>query len=461
MLDLLENALPGDVALIENEDCFLYSDLLRFSDLVEKKVPSRSLVVFLADNTAASIMAYVALLRVGAVMLMVKKGIDEESLHSIIKAFAPSHIWCRESGIASVSLVSMGEHALYQVKDAPPSMDSRLALLLPTSGSLGGAKYVRVTYENILSNACSIKQYLGICSTDRAVTTLPFSYSYGISIVNSHLVAGASLLVTERSFFDRLFWDACRDREVTTFGGVPYSYEMLRKLHFDIRELPSLRYLTQAGGPLGSETHRWMAEECLNEGIDFVVMYGQTEATARMAYLPPEFALEKVGSVGIAIPGGRMAVLDEVGAIHDAPGALGELVYWGANVTMGYASEAGDLMHGDEFGGCLQTGDIARIDEDGFFEIVGRKKRIVKVYGNRLGLDEMENMLRAEGYSVACIGKDDLVTIFCDSASFEELADLASKKTGFPKRVFNVKTIDSLPRSESGKILYSELSAWL
>ncbi|BDE94707.1 hypothetical protein CE91St30_00400 [Raoultibacter timonensis] len=222
-----------------------------------------------------------------------------------------------------------------------------------------------------------------------------------------------------------------------------------------------MRYLTQAGGSLGSETHRWIAEECLNEGIDFVVMYGQTEATARMAYLPPEFALEKVGSVGIAIPGGRMAVLDEVGTIHDNPGALGELVYWGANVTMGYASEAGDLMHGDEFGGCLQTGDIARIDEDGFFEIVGRKKRIVKVYGNRLGLDEMENMLRAEGYSVACIGKDDLVTVFCDSASFEELADLASKKTGFPKRVFNVKPIDSLPRNESGKILYSELSAWL
>lgn len=458
MLDLLRNACPSDVALIEGRDQFLYSDLIGFAEIVKKAIPCRSLVAFVADNTAASIMAYVGLLRAGAVVLMVKADIDEESLDSIIKAFSPSHVWHADYKNATAAFAPARGHGLFQLNGSSPDMDPRLALLLPTSGSLGSTKYVRATYNNILSNANAIKQYLGIRASDKAITTLPFSYSYGVSVINSHLAAGASLVVTEQSFFDRSFWDACREHRVTTFGGVPYSYEMLKRLRFNTMELPSLRYLTQAGGALDVETHRWFAEECRKKGIDFIVMYGQTEATARMAYLPSEFALEKVGSVGIAIPGGRLAVLDDMDKIRNNPGASGELVYWGPNVTMGYANEAKDLMRGDDFGGFLRTGDIARIDEDGFFEIVGRKKRVVKIFGNRVGLDEVEGMLKAEGYSVACIGEDDMVTVFCDSGGSEELAELASKKTGFPKRVFTVKPVETLPRSESGKILYSLLN---
>ena len=255
-------------------------------------------------------------------------------------------------------------------------MYEELGLLLTTSGSTGSPKLVRQSYTNIQENAKSIAEYLKIDETERPITTLPMNYTYGLSIINSHILKGAAILVTQHTLMEREFWKFFRESEATSFGGVPYTYEILKKLRFFNMELPSLRYMTQAGGKLSPQLHKEFAEYAESHQKQFIVMYGQCEATARMAYLPAEKALEKYGSMGIAIPGGRLELIDVNGKFIEKPDEVGELVYYGPNVTLGYAQEAGDLKKADERNGRLETGDMAKRDNDGFYYIVGRKKEI-------------------------------------------------------------------------------------
>ena len=177
-------------------------------------------------------------------------------------------------------------------------------------------------------------------------------------------------------------------------------------------ELPSLRYLTQAGGRLGRELAEEFNAICEEKGIRLIVMYGQTEATARMSYLPWEDAGRKAGSIGIPIPGGKFELVDANGQLIDGADVVGELVYCGSNVTPGYAKSRMDLAKPDENKGVLYTGDMAKRDEDGFYYVVGRKKRFLKIFGNRVNLDEVENLLKKEGIENACTGQDDRMVVF-------------------------------------------------
>ena len=237
-----------------------------------------------------------------------------------------------------------------------------LGLLLTTSGSTGSPKFVRQSYTNILDNARSIVTYLELDETERPITTLPMNYTYGLSIINSHLLVGASILVTDKTLMEKEFWSFFKESKATSFGGVPYTYEMLDKLRFYRMELPSLRTMTQAGGKILPELHEKFAKYAKEQGKRFVVMYGQCEATARMGYLPYEKAVEKKGSMGIVIPGGKFRLIDVNGKEITDPYITGELVYEGKNVTLGYAECKDDLGKGDERGGILETGDMAQFE---------------------------------------------------------------------------------------------------
>jgi acyl-coenzyme A synthetase/AMP-(fatty) acid ligase len=271
-------------------------------------------------------------------------------------------------------------------------------------------------------------------------------YTYGLSILNSHFLKGCSIAVTGRSLMDKGFWDHLRGSGATTFGGVPYTYEMLKRLRFEQMDLPSLKVLTQAGGALGAALAAEFAGICERKGIKFFTMYGQVEATARIAYLPSEFALSKAGSIGIAIPGGELWLEKE------------ELVYRGDNVAMGYATGPDDLAKGYDHGDVLHTGDLARQDEDGFFYIVGRKKRFVKLFGNRISLDDVERQITEFGYPCACAGDDRILRIYTtDTEHHGEIRAFIAARTGIHPSGFEVRHIENLPRNASGKILYSEL----
>jgi acyl-coenzyme A synthetase/AMP-(fatty) acid ligase len=258
------------------------------------------------------------------------------------------------------------------------------------------------------------------------------------------------------------FWNFFKDQEATSFGGVPYTYEMLDKLRFYRMKLPSLRTMTQAGGKITPELHEKFAAYAKEHGKNFVVMYGASEATSRMGYLPPEKAVEKKGSMGIPIPGGKFKIVGADGNEITEPLTTGELVYEGKNVTLGYAECGEDLVKGDERNGILETGDMAQFDSDGYYYIVGRKKRFLKIYGNRVNLDEIDRLIKgAYSIEVASGGTDDHLYLFVtDEEIADEVRNFVINKTKLNPAAFKCIVIDEIPKNDAGKTLYKELEKY-
>lgn len=448
-MELFSLDFSGTAVVMDDGRRVSYADLRNLTDEWAKKVPPRSLVFLLVRNDLESLVAYVACLRHDIVPLMLDAEIDEGLLVRFQELYRPAFIWRAGEG---GGLVATGE--------PPVRLHDDLALLLTTSGSTGAPKLARQSYLNIRSNTESIAEYLKLDASERPITTLPMNYTYGLSIINSHLHVGATLLLTRHGIMEREFWNFFMEYQATSFGGVPYTYEMLDKLMFFRRNLPSLRTMTQAGGKILVALHEKFARYAAENGKNFVVMYGQCEATARMSYLPPERALDKIGSMGIAIPGGKFSLIDVDGREITKPDIPGELVYEGDNVTLGYAECAEDLAKGDERHGRLVTGDIAKVDRDGFYFIVGRKKRFLKIFGNRVNLDETERMVKAAfpGLDCACGGVDDKMRIYLtDGAQCSNVRDFIADKTHLNSSAFDIVVISAIPKNASGKTLYSKL----
>jgi len=458
------DAFGGATAVItENAEEVSYSELLAAADQLKERIQQRCLVFSVCENSLESVAGYIGFLRGRIVPVLISDGIHQSAFERLLRMYRPAYIWMQREKAAGAAwgseIYCYGNYVLLKTEDQTDyAIHEDLALLMTTSGSTGSPMLVRQSYKNVNSNAAAIAQYLDITAADRPITTLPMSYTYGLSIINSHFLRGASVILTRKSLMDKNFWSLLRTKQATTFGGVPYIYEMLRKLRFARMDLPSLRVLTQAGGKLHPDLVKEFAMICEQKGIRFFVMYGQTEATARMSYLPDEYAIAKAGSMGKPIPGGMFWLEDEAGNIIDSHDTVGELVYKGDNVTMGYAGGFEDLGKGDENGGVLKTGDYAKRDADGFYYIVGRKKRFLKLFGNRVNLDEVEQLIKESGFMCACAGTDDHLRIYCCNP--EKLADvkgIAASGLGIHPSAVEAIYIDRIPRSESGKILYSEL----
>jgi acyl-CoA synthetase (AMP-forming)/AMP-acid ligase II len=322
-----------------------------------------------------------------------------------------------------------------------------LALLLTTSGSTGNPKLVRLSRTAVLANAEQIAEALAINENDVAITTLPLFYSYGLSVLHSHLVRGATVVLERTGLMQRDFWNAAVDHQVTSMAFVPSQYEMLRRLRFDPAKYPALRTLTQAGGRLRTERATEFAEKMATVGGRLYLMYGQTEAGPRMATLPPERLGDKLGSVGRALAGGDFTIEDD------------EVVYHGPNVMMGYAETAGDLVKGDEQGGVLRTGDLGRLDDEGFLFLTGRLKRMAKVFGVRINLDDVE-----KNFPVAAVAGDDKLIVFTEASSDEGVRSLRSKIAewlGTHHTGVVVHRIEALPLLPTGKTDYRALEASL
>ena len=333
-----------------------------------------------------------------------------------------------------------------------------LALLLTTSGSTGSPKLVRLSMRNLESNAVAIGEYLGLGPDERAIQSLPSHYSYGLSVLHSHLVAGGSLVLAGESFLSREFWTIADEQRCTSFAGVPYMYETLQRLRFDPARHPSLRTLTQAGGALRPDLISAFHRLCTAAGVRFFVMYGQTEATARIAYVPPARLGEKIGSIGIAIPGGALSLAP----VEGMPGAE-ELVYSGPNVMMGYAETRRDLALGDVQKGVLKTGDLGRVDADGYFSVAGRLARFAKLYGSRVSLEDVEREMEASfPVRTAALDGGDRIVLYVEPAgtlAAEVLAAHAARFLGVPPGSIDVRIAAALPLTASGKKNYRALEA--
>jgi acyl-coenzyme A synthetase/AMP-(fatty) acid ligase len=307
---------------------------------------------------------------------------------------------------------------------------------------------VRLSAAAVRANAASIAEFLELGPGERAVASLPLHYSYGLSVLNSHLHSGGTVVFTGESIMRPAFWQAFAAHGCTSFAGVPYAYAILRRTGFERLALPTLRTMTQAGGRMAPDMIAAFHHHLRMRGARLVVMYGQTEATARISYVPPDRLEEKLGSIGVPIPGGRLAV--------DA----GELVYSGPNVMLGYAQRREDLALGDVQGGTLRTGDLGHADDDGYFWVTGRSKRILKLFGHRLNLDEVEERARGRG-PVAAVGIDDeRVVIYRergDEPPARELARTLSRAWRVPPGAVAVRELERLPLTGAGKIDYGAL----
>ena len=257
---------------------------------------------------------------------------------------------------------------------------------------------------------------------------------------------------------EKTFWSFIKENNATSLSGVPYTFEMLKKIRFFNMNLPNLKTITQAGGKLNDDLSRDFSEHCMKTGKKFYVMYGQTEASPRMGYLPHNQSINKIGSMGIAIPGGKFSLIDENGDLVKENNKEGELVYEGKNVSMGYATSVKDFSKGDLNKGILFTGDIAKRDSEGYYFIVGRKKRFIKLFGSRVSLDMTEILLKNILSECACTGVDDKMIIhITEKEKIREVKSFISRKIGINSKGFDVNYVVEIPKNSSGKIIYSKL----
>ncbi|MGI2296573.1 AMP-binding protein [Paenibacillus sp. GXUN7292] len=453
------------IAIItENSQSVSYRQLLDAADSLRAVLTERCLVFCFCENDLESVTGYLGFLRSKAVPLLLSPRLHLQLVDNLLDAYKPRYIWIKKNDtltnyFSSEVVHEFESYVLLRTKYSESyKLHGDLALLLTSSGTTGSPKLIRQSYQNLQSNSESIAQYLNIKNTDKPITNLPMHYTYGLSIINSHLLKGSTIILTNKSLIDKAFWQLIKIHEVTTLSGVPYSYEILKKIRFESMNIPSLKVLTQAGGKLSLELTRYFSKLCEDKAIKFVVMYGQTEATARMSYLPSELVVSKLGSIGIAIPGGEFWIEDDNNVRVTEPDTIGELIFKGKNVTMGYASNYLDLCKDDENGGILRTGDIAKFDQDGFYYIVGRKQRFLKLFGLRINLDEVEQLLLSKGYNNACSGDDEKMLVYVvEPANTNEISTLITELIGVNKSGFKIVPITEIPRNESGKILYASL----
>ncbi|WP_434992068.1 AMP-binding protein [Arthrobacter sp. Ld5] len=430
----------GRPAVLTADGVLSYRELAaRVDDVVVRLGTERRLVLLAARNDVETLVAYLAAVTAGHPLLLVPAD-KPAALQSLVAAYDPDVVLRTADGSLDLDERRPGtRHALHP----------DLALLVSTSGSTGSPKLVRLSRTNLEENARSIAEYLGIGPDDRAATTLPFSYCYGLSVVNSHLARGAGLVLTDLSVVDPCFWDLVRERGATSFAAVPYSFDLLDRVGFADMDLPSLRYMTQAGGRLAPEKVRFWAETGQRRGWDLFVMYGATEATARMAYLPPDLAAEHPGTIGVPIPGGSFRIDPVEGLPH------GELVYSGPNVMLGYAESPEDFALGREVHE-LRTGDLARQHPNGLYEVVGRRSRFVKIAGLRVDLGQVERILADLGAVAAVAGSDDGGLVIAVEGEHDGgmLAKILAADLGLPRAAVGVHPVESLPRLGTGKIDY-------
>ncbi len=433
------------VALIDPAGATLtYRDLSeRVAATSERLGAERRLVLIAAANEVEPIVTYLAALAGGHPVLLVPAG-NHHTMANLVSTYDPDVVVGRGTDVWAWDERRPGTaHELHP----------DLALLLCTSGSTGAAKVVRLSHDNVQSNAAAIARYLHIDHHDRAATTLPMAYCYGLSVINSHLHRGAGLVLTSQSVVDPCFWEAFRATAPPASPACPTPSISLDRIGFADFELPDLRYVTQAGGRLAPARVREFAELGQRRGWDLFVMYGQSEATARMAYLSPDDALARPTAIGNPIPGGAFSI-----ERPDAEG-VGELVYRGPNVMLGYAEQAGDLARGRTITE-LRTGDLARQAPDGLYEIVGRTSRLIKVFGLRVDLDQVERVLGNVGLRIACTGRDGTLIVAVEPAvDPHDVIDLVTSRFDLPARCVVIEQVESIPRLHSGKPDYQAILA--
>lgn len=463
LFDIDKKPQAALAAIDDNSGLLTYGDIVYLRISLAGVLPERELVYCLCENRVGALAGFLALYDCKEVCLLLSAHIDKALLGVLHDTYSPSYYWMPETMVEDTSyekVFCFKGYALCKTGLKAPEMHSDLSMLMTTSGTTGSPKLVRHKYGNIESNARNVAKVFGWSSEEHGIIDLPMQYTMGLNVINSHLYAGATVLLVEANLMSPKYWNFIKEQRGTNFTGVPFSYEILNRLRFQRMDLPYLTTMAEGGGKLSDNLFKTFADYAVEKGKRFIATFGTTETSARLAYLPPEYAATHIGSIGKAIPEGKLILVDDNGQeIIDAD-VEGELRYEGPNVTMGYGTCVEDLKKGDVFCGVYDTGDLAKKDADGFFYIVGRKKRFLKLYGLRVSLDQSERIIKDNfGIECACTGDDKKMRIFItEPDKKDDVRKLISEKTGLISTSFEVIAIEAIPHFESGKINYRELN---
>jgi acyl-CoA synthetase (AMP-forming)/AMP-acid ligase II len=466
MLDLVthDDASPRSPALhLAGGRTLTYGDLAgQVGDVARSlRHDGKALVLCAGDRDLPTLLAYLAALRVGHTVAFLPATAE------ILSAYQPEFVVPAPG--AGDGLTDLGYHAsedlpggtrIFRRRAAQPAADifADTALLLATSGTTGSPKAVRLSYSGLADNAAAIIRALGITSAERAPTTLPITHAYGLSVLNTHLLAGASIMLSDSSPLSLATWDQLTRTGATSFAAVPTTYAAFGPAHVNLLHRTKIRTMTQSGARLGDELTMRLVRMMEQRRGRFFVMYGQTEATARIACLDPADLPGRLGSVGVAVPGGTITIGPAPAHDRPAPGE-GAVHYRGPGVMLGYATGRADLGRGAEVD-VLDTGDLGYL-RNGCLYLTGRTKRIVKVLGVRTSLDDLERMVERPGHPAAVVcGTDDVVYLVGagDATVHEQQRRQLAESLGVPNRHVVCRHVDHLPQTPGGKIDYRTLA---
>lgn len=486
--ELLRNSAhkyPTKTAIVYQKERISYSELDKRSDqccyfLLDSGLRKGDRVALFLENSVNYVVAYFGILKAGGVVVPLNTQFVRRELESLLNDFTPKFVFTDSAhqsafkGLIDPMFIltegdcsRLGEHNATILRGLSPVLSPNdLAMIIYTSGTTGKPKGVMLTHANLSANASSIVDYLHLKHTDSMMVILPFYYSYGNSLLTTHIKVGATLVLDNRFIFPNVVLDLMEKEQVTGFAGVPSHFAiLLRKSALRKYTLKSLRYVTQAGGGMPTS----MIEEFTQTvpHVKFFVMYGQTEASARLTYLNPAFLKEKLGSIGKAIPGVRITVRNEQGEEVKA-GEIGEIVAQGKNIMSGYWNAPDETAKVLKNQG-LWTGDLAKVDEDGFIYMVSRKKEMIKSGANRISPLEIEDVVCRMPGIVECaavgipddiLGEAIKLCIVRNGVPFteNELLIFCKKNLASFKQPKAVEFFESLPKTNTGKIKRSELA---
>lgn len=441
--------------LLDNQGELTYRELFKIADDAFG-AQARGVVAIICGKNRETVIGYAGALRAGHVPLLLDPTATTDSLHKLIARYDAEYVFSHADLVPPEYAVcgGVGTYVLAQ-KSFPFTKDDihpGLAALIPTSGSTGDPKTVRLSYKNLASVTTCIANYLGLDNQRRAISLLPLQYSYGLSVLNATMEARGSFAITDLSPVTRDFWEIIVNKGVTDLSAVPFVFESIKRMRFSEDVMDTLICVTQAGGRLDPKTSRHFLDLFTAHGVGYFTMYGATEASPRISYLHPESAVEKHGSVGKPISIGAVTLTD-----IDRTSSEGELVYSGPNVCMGYASARADLAKGDEFAGVLHTGDMARLDDDGFIFITGRLKRFVKIHGVSVNLEHVESVIREGGFDCHLSGRENIISVVSQQDYGEQILHFAKKRFTFHPSVWRSVVVDKIPRTSSDKVDHASL----
>jgi long-chain acyl-CoA synthetase len=451
------------IALLDEQNCALtYGELSNFVNSFKNLIPNRSLVFHFSENSTPSVALYLACLSNRVVPVLLNPQTNRELIDKLLNNYQPHYLIIPEKMWSWFTTTVVHEYNNYRIieySQTKITLFEDLALLLPTSGSTGSPKMVRHSYQNIFTSASNVASFFELNKNDRPLVVLPMYYTMGLSVINSHLEVGATLLLFNSSMTDKSFWNMLKNEAPTSITGVPYTFEILKKLRFFKMQFPSLKLISQGGGKMSEDLFQDCIQYAKDNNLKFIPTYGQTEGTARMAFLESDEVERKKGSIGKAIPSGKLAVISDQGITSTEGEATGEMVFKGPNVTLGYAEHILDLSKGDERKGYLETGDIVKRDDEGFYFIIGRKSRFLKLFGLRVSLDELESLIKDQFHlECVCKGNDTFMTVYISSENLlSDVKEFIIQKTGLYHKCIIVKYIAVFPRNEAGKILMNAL----